>query len=76
MYVYVTATWGANDTAGGGANEAVVWDAIVTSPSADHLANLGKVAKRKLLESGKGTGGVDKSRYVVLPWSGERRRDD
>ncbi|KFY26107.1 hypothetical protein V493_04259 [Pseudogymnoascus sp. VKM F-4281 (FW-2241)] len=56
VFVYVTAAW--NETSGAGAeaapNEAVIWDTIITSPSADHLANLGKLAKRKLVESGKG----------------------
>jgi hypothetical protein len=44
-------------------NEAVIWDTIITSPSADHLANLGKLAKRKLVESGRGKT-VDGGRYV------------
>lgn len=67
----MTAAW--NETVGSteaapneaAPNEAVIWDTIITSPSADHLANLGKVAKRKLLESGKGKT-VDTGRYVSL----------
>ncbi|KFY38540.1 hypothetical protein V494_04330 [Pseudogymnoascus sp. VKM F-4513 (FW-928)] len=64
VFVYVTAAW--NETAGQvpAPNEAVIWDTIITSPSADHLANLGKVAKRKLLESGKGKT-VDSSRGIL-----------
>ncbi|OBT63500.1 hypothetical protein VE03_08107 [Pseudogymnoascus sp. 23342-1-I1] len=66
VFVYVTAAW--NDTAaaatGGGTNEAVIWDTIITSPSADHLANLGKVAKRKLVQSGRGKG-VDSGRGII-----------
>ena len=71
----MTAAW--NETAGEGEkaegnvvaapNEAVIWDTIITSPSADHLANLGKVAKRKLVESGRGKS-VDSGRYVLLPY--------
>lgn len=64
--MYVTAAW--NETAGSAEaapNEAVIWDTIITSPSADHLANLGKVAKRKLVESGRGKG-VDSGRYVLI----------
>ncbi|OBT76875.1 hypothetical protein VF21_04759 [Pseudogymnoascus sp. 05NY08] len=65
VFVYVTAAW--NETAGGAVaapNEAVIWDTIITSPSADHLANLGKVAKRKLLESGRGKS-VDSGRGII-----------
>lgn len=65
VFVYVTAAWNETGAPGGSVtaapNEAVIWDTIITSPSADHLANLGKVAKRKLLESGRGKT-VDASR--------------
>lgn len=64
VFVYVTASWnettpattgeGSGKTAAAEPNEAVIWDTIITSPSADHLANLGKIAKRKLVESGRG----------------------
>ncbi|ELR02530.1 hypothetical protein GMDG_01055 [Pseudogymnoascus destructans 20631-21] len=65
VFVYVTAAW--NETAGGAVaapNEAVIWDTIITSPSADHLANLGKLAKRKLVESGRGKS-VDAGRGII-----------
>ncbi|KFX90404.1 hypothetical protein V490_06476 [Pseudogymnoascus sp. VKM F-3557] len=68
VFVYVTAAWNETATPGGSVtaapNEAVIWDTIITSPSADHLANLGKVAKRKLLESGRGKT-VDASRGII-----------
>ncbi|KFX92358.1 hypothetical protein O988_07308, partial [Pseudogymnoascus sp. VKM F-3808] len=80
VFVYVTAAWNETGAPGGSVtaapNEAVIWpfspvpptrrlpDTIITSPSADHLANLGKVAKRKLLESGRGKP-VDASRGII-----------
>ncbi|CCC12452.1 unnamed protein product [Sordaria macrospora k-hell] len=40
VFVYVTAEWPAADHSTTNAtNEAVIWDSIITSPSADHLAN-------------------------------------
>ena len=66
----MTASWNETTPASEGTvaepNEAVIWDTIITSPSADHLANLGKIAKRKLLESGKGKT-VDSGRYALFP---------
>ena len=60
--MYVTAEWpsapGQNAT-----NQAVIWDSIITSPSADHLANLGPIAKKKLIRSAQGKS-IDPSRYV------------
>lgn len=35
-------------------NEAVIWDTIITSPSADHLQNIGPIAMKKLIKSAKG----------------------
>lgn len=35
-------------------NSAVIWDSIITSPSADHLTNLGPVALKKLVRSAGG----------------------
>lgn len=35
-------------------NEAVIWDSIITSPSADHLQNIGPVAMKKLKRSAEG----------------------
>ncbi|KAI1342651.1 signal peptidase 22 kDa subunit [Xylariaceae sp. FL0016] len=56
LFVYITAEWPAppigdsmNQT-----NKAVIWDQIITSPSADHLANLGPVAMKKLRKSAEG----------------------
>jgi signal peptidase complex subunit 3 len=61
--VYVSATWpdvgAANRTAR--TNEAVIWDTIITSPTADHLQNIGPVAMKKLIKSAKGKA-VDPSR--------------
>jgi len=65
VFVYVTASWPSNASSPASvANTAVIWDTIITSPSADHLANLGKVAKRNLLRSGEGKS-IDKSRGVL-----------
>ncbi|KAJ9148426.1 Signal peptidase subunit 3 [Pleurostoma richardsiae] len=61
VFAYVTAEWPAAESPGNVTNSAVIWDAIITSPSADHLTNLGPVAKRKLLKSGEGKS-VDPSR--------------
>lgn len=47
-------------------NEAVIWDTIITNPSADHLQNIGPVAMRKLVRSAKGKGS-DPSRYECSP---------
>ncbi|KAI1076290.1 signal peptidase 22 kDa subunit [Whalleya microplaca] len=63
LFVYVTAEWPAppvgdnmNQT-----NKAVIWDSIITSPSADHLSNLGPVALKKLIRSAGGKS-IDPSR--------------
>jgi signal peptidase complex subunit 3 len=62
VFVYVSANWpeveGGNKT-----NEAVIWDTIITSPSADHLQNIGPAAMKKLIKSAKGKP-IDPSRYV------------
>jgi signal peptidase complex subunit 3 len=72
VFVYVTASWPVNSTAGAkdveagsspATNEAVIWDTIITSPSADHLSNIGAAALRKLIKSAKGKS-IDPSRYV------------
>ncbi|KAI1663062.1 signal peptidase 22 kDa subunit [Daldinia decipiens] len=53
LFVYVTAEWpsahGTNQT-----NKAVIWDSIITSPSADHLSNLGPASLKKLRKSAAG----------------------
>lgn len=56
LFVYVTAEWPAAGGAAGGnvTNEAVIWDSIITSPSADHLQNLGPKAMKELKASAKG----------------------
>lgn len=54
IFVYVSASWPANDTSSVLENEAVIWDTIITSPSADHLQNIGPVAMKKLVRSAKG----------------------
>lgn len=66
LFVYVTAEWPSAGGSGSGqnaTNQAVIWDSIITSPSADHLANLGPIAMRKLKRSAQGKS-IDPSRYV------------
>lgn len=61
LFVYVTAEWpepGTNAT-----NEAVIWDSIITSPSADHLSNIGPHSMKKLKESAKGRSIVPERYY-------------
>ncbi|KAK0758454.1 hypothetical protein N5P37_008852 [Trichoderma harzianum] len=51
LFVYVTADWtGPGNTN----NSAVIWDSIITNPSADHLQNIGPVAMKKLKRSAEG----------------------
>ena len=45
-------------------NKAVIWDSIITSPSADHLSNLGPATLRKLRRSAEGKT-VDPSRGLL-----------
>lgn len=63
--MYVTASWPDKDAANKSVrtNEAVIWDTIITSPSADHLQNIGPAAMRKLVASAKGKA-IDPNRYV------------
>lgn len=63
VFVYVSASW-PNGTSSELSNEAVIWDAIVTNPSADHLVNLGPAAMKKLVRSAKGKS-VDPKRYAL-----------
>jgi len=58
VFVYVSATWPSSNAT----NEAVIWDIIITSPSADHLQNIGPAAMKKLIKSAKGKA-IDPSRY-------------
>ncbi|KAI0167131.1 signal peptidase 22 kDa subunit [Hypoxylon sp. FL1284] len=65
LFVYVTAEWpasGANDA--NQTNKAVIWDSIITSPSADRLSNLGPAALKKLRRSAAGKP-VDPSRGLL-----------
>ena len=77
--MWVSAVWpNQNATAmenGVGMNEAVIWDTIITSPSADHLANLSPSAMKKMLEKRKEKGtAVDPSRYVYFLVSCAQRK--
>jgi len=60
IFVYVSATWPSSNTT----NEAVIWDTIITSPSADHLQNIGPAAMKKLVKSAKGKS-IDPSRGKI-----------
>jgi hypothetical protein len=70
LFVYVTAEWPIAPVGGGGGkavnqtNKAVIWDTIITSPSSDHLANIGPATMKKLLKSAGGKS-VDPNRYVT-----------
>jgi signal peptidase complex subunit 3 len=64
LFVYVTAEWPSAGGSGSGqnaSNQAVIWDSIITAPSADHLANLGPVGMKKLKRSAEGKS-IDPSR--------------
>ncbi|KAH6689569.1 signal peptidase subunit-domain-containing protein [Plectosphaerella plurivora] len=61
VFVYITAEWPDSTSGQNVTNKAVIWDQIITSPSADHLTNIGPVAKRKLIQSAKGKA-IDPSR--------------
>ncbi|KAI0458005.1 signal peptidase subunit [Xylaria acuta] len=54
LFVYVTAEWPANDGGANQTNKAVIWDTIITSPSSDHLANIGPATLKKLRKSTAG----------------------
>ncbi|KAH8733547.1 signal peptidase subunit-domain-containing protein [Ilyonectria robusta] len=61
LFVYVTAEWPGPENA---TNEAVIWDSIITNPSADHLQNIGPVAMKKLKRSAEGKT-IDPSRGLL-----------
>ncbi|KUI71512.1 Microsomal signal peptidase subunit 3 [Cytospora mali] len=62
VFVYVTAEWPAGGGDGNNAtDQAVIWDQIITSPSADHLAKVGPASLRKLKKSAAGKA-IDPSR--------------
>ncbi|KAI0024387.1 signal peptidase 22 kDa subunit [Xylariomycetidae sp. FL0641] len=69
VFVYVTAEWSSSDpatttTTTNQTNRAVIWDSIITSPTADHLANLGPATLKKLRRSAGGKA-VDPGRGVL-----------
>ncbi|KAH8888889.1 signal peptidase 22 kDa subunit [Thozetella sp. PMI_491] len=62
VFVYVTAEWpSAGGSSTNATNQAVIWDSIITSPSADHLQNIGPAAMKKLVKSAAGKS-IDPSR--------------
>ncbi|KAI3324990.1 signal peptidase subunit-domain-containing protein [Xylariaceae sp. AK1471] len=65
LFVYVTAEWPAPPSGNNmnQTNKAVIWDTIITSPSSDHLANIGPATMKKLLKSAGGKS-IDPNRYV------------
>lgn len=64
LFVYVTAEWPDSDSPDGTpTNSAVIWDTIITSPSSDHLANVGPATMKKLRRSAEGKS-IDPSRCV------------
>ncbi|KAG9234676.1 microsomal signal peptidase-like protein subunit [Amylocarpus encephaloides] len=63
VFVYVSASW-PNSTSSEPSNEAVIWDTIITNPSADHLQNIGPAAMKKLKRSAKGKP-IDPSRGKI-----------
>ncbi|OLN82146.1 Microsomal signal peptidase subunit 3 [Colletotrichum chlorophyti] len=65
VFVYVTAEWpDKSQKVGNATNQAVIWDQIITSPSADHLSNIGPAALRKLKKSAEGKS-IDPSRGIL-----------
>ncbi|KAI0403625.1 signal peptidase 22 kDa subunit [Xylaria palmicola] len=54
LFIYVTAEWPAASASANQTNKAVIWDTIITSPSSDHLANIGPATLRKLRKSAAG----------------------
>ncbi|KAG6159299.1 hypothetical protein E4U35_001099 [Claviceps purpurea] len=63
VFVYVTADWPPTAYANA-TNSAVIWDTIITNPSADHLKNIGPVAMKKLRKSAEGKV-IDPSRGLL-----------
>jgi hypothetical protein len=75
VFVYISAVWPANTTTATPGdielglkledeNEAVIWDTIITNPSADHLQNISPAAVKKLVKSAEGKT-IDPSRFVL-----------
>ncbi|KAM0342252.1 hypothetical protein ACHAPU_009657 [Fusarium lateritium] len=67
VFVYISAEWPGPDNS---TNEAVIWDKIITSPSADHLQNIGPIAMKKLKRSAEGKS-IDTNRGK-LSWNNQR----
>ncbi|KYK61481.1 Signal peptidase subunit family protein [Drechmeria coniospora] len=63
LFVYITADW-PSDAAQNATNSAVIWDSIITNPSADHLRNIGPIAMKKLKKSAEGKT-IDPSRGLL-----------
>jgi len=77
IFVYVSASWPSNTTGAHGDvdvekgeiirdNEAVIWDTIITSPSADTFQDLGPTAMKKLIRSAKGRALVPERGLIKL----------
>jgi signal peptidase complex subunit 3 len=65
VFVYVTAEWASHQQQYANAtNEAVIWDQIITAPSADWLSTLGPASLKKLRKSSEGKS-VDRSRGIL-----------
>ncbi|KAM3068932.1 hypothetical protein ACMFMG_004107 [Clarireedia jacksonii] len=65
VFVYVSASWPSNSSQPEiRDHEAVIWDTIITNPSADHLQNIGPAAMKKLTKELKGRG-VDRKRGIL-----------
>jgi hypothetical protein len=65
VFVYVTAEWPASKGGVNATNEAVIWDSIITNPSADHLKNIGPATMKKLKKSAKGKP-IAPDRYAAI----------
>ncbi|KAG5978786.1 hypothetical protein E4U55_005941, partial [Claviceps digitariae] len=64
LFVYVTAEWPSSSSSSNVTNSAVIWDSIITNPSADHLQNIGPVGMKKLKKSAEGKT-IDPSRGLL-----------
>lgn len=63
VFAYVTAEWPSSSSANTTANQAVIWDTIITAPSSDYLGNYGPATLKKLRKSAAGKS-IDPSRYA------------
>lgn len=66
VFVYVTAEWPDSQSTTNGTNEAVIWDSIITNPSADHLQNITPRALKALQKSAEGKS-IMPERSVAVP---------